>query len=184
MQGTNDSSTNEYWNWISHNFLAKPSEQDIACHYPKPILLFTGGLKWPADWTQGILPLQIFQLGNFYIVGLPAEFNTMAGRRLRETVYATLAQYGVKNATVVLSCLCNAYSHYVSTPSEYRTYLINSSAKLELTFPYPVYRSYSTIRRGIYFVRTIHVTSLPAGNRETYCTISTRKTRPSRSQAG
>jgi len=61
----------------------------------------------------------MFQIGNLFIIGAPAEFSTMAGRRLRDTVAQSLAKNGVTNATVVLAALSNAYSHYVTTPQEY-----------------------------------------------------------------
>lgn len=118
VQGTNSTSTNPYWNFIGQ-ILAKPTQTDVNCQYPKPILLFTGGLKFPAEWTQGILPLQVFQLGNVFILGAPAEYSTMAGRRLRDSVSQALAAVGVTNATVVLAALSNAYSHYVTTPQEF-----------------------------------------------------------------
>jgi neutral ceramidase len=40
-------------------------------------------MTWPSRWTPGIMPIQLFRLGNFYIIGVPGEFTTMSGRRLR-----------------------------------------------------------------------------------------------------
>lgn len=36
---------NQLWNLI-RNFLAKPSEEDVECHKPKPILLATGHVSY------------------------------------------------------------------------------------------------------------------------------------------
>ena len=43
-QGTN--STNPFWNIVT-NILKKPSEEQKACHAPKPILLDTGEVLKP-----------------------------------------------------------------------------------------------------------------------------------------
>lgn len=40
-QGTN--STNPIWRFAT-NFIFPPSEEDIACHAPKPILIMSGGV--------------------------------------------------------------------------------------------------------------------------------------------
>jgi neutral ceramidase len=119
QQGVNDSSTNAYWNWIAGEILAKPPADVLKCQFPKPILLYTGGLKWPAEWTQGILPLQMYRIGDLFIIGIPGEYTTMSGRRLRESVRKTLVANGYPNATVIISALANAYSHYVATPEEF-----------------------------------------------------------------
>ncbi len=70
-------------------------EAQVECHAPKPILLYTGGIDWPAPWTPEILPLQIFQIGQLYLVGVPGEFTTMSGRRLRDTVQQALINSNV-----------------------------------------------------------------------------------------
>jgi neutral ceramidase len=55
------------------------------------------------------------------IIGVPGEFTTMSGRRLRDTVFQTLAKYGQadENTVVVIAGLSNAYSHYIATYEEY-----------------------------------------------------------------
>jgi neutral ceramidase len=116
-QGTNSSTTNEYWNFLAH-FLSEPSDEQIKCQYPKPILLNTGGIDLPAPWTPKILPLQIFRVGQIVIVGVPGEFSTMSGRRLRDSVQKALSSAGV-TAVPVIAGLSNAYSHYITTHEEY-----------------------------------------------------------------
>ncbi|RWS09983.1 neutral ceramidase-like protein [Dinothrombium tinctorium] len=85
------------------------------CHYPKPILLPTGLMKVPYDWTAEILPTQIFKIGNFFIVAVPAEFSTMSGRRLRESLVSI-----TKSENIIITGPSNAYSHYVTTFEEYQ----------------------------------------------------------------
>jgi neutral ceramidase len=55
------------------------------------------------------------------IIGVPGEFTTMAGRRLRDTVRAQLVADGAAdaNTVVVISGLANQYSHYITTREEY-----------------------------------------------------------------
>ncbi|CAG8501327.1 1595_t:CDS:2, partial [Paraglomus occultum] len=54
---------------------------------------------------------------NFVILAVPGEFTTMAGRRLRNAVKATLVANGVigEDGIVVLSGPANEYTHYVTT---------------------------------------------------------------------
>jgi len=41
------------------------------CQHPKPILLNTGGINFPAPWEPRVLPLQIFRVGQLIIIGVP-----------------------------------------------------------------------------------------------------------------
>lgn len=36
------------------NLLKKPSQEQISCQYPKPIVLDTGEMKEPYDWAVSI----------------------------------------------------------------------------------------------------------------------------------
>lgn len=85
-QGSN--STNPFWQYVS-SFLAKPTPEQIQCQAPKPILLDVGLTK-PIEWVPFILPQQIFQIGQLYIIGVPGEFTTMSGRRLKSTIQQAL----------------------------------------------------------------------------------------------
>ena len=76
---------NRFWNLI-RDFISKPSQEMIDCHKPKPILLSTGQMNFPYQWQPTILPTQVFKLGNVLIAGLPAEFTTMAGRRIKAAI--------------------------------------------------------------------------------------------------
>jgi neutral ceramidase len=85
-QGSN--STNIFWQFVS-SFLAKPTPEQLACQAPKPILLDVGLIE-PIEWVPFVLPQQIFQIGQLYIVGVPGEFTTMSGRRLKLTIKQAL----------------------------------------------------------------------------------------------
>lgn len=121
VQGTNSSSPNWYWNWLTSKILAAPTEEDLACHAPKPILFMTGRIMFPGKWTQGIIPLQVFRIGDFWIVGVPGEFTTMAGRRLRASITQAIVDSDGWTPTshLVIAGLTNSYTHYITTREEY-----------------------------------------------------------------
>ena len=116
----NTTSPNPFWAWVS-SFLAKPTPDQIACHEPKPILLDVGQIK-PIEWTPTILPIQVYRIGQFWILSVPGEFTTMAGRRLRATVQKTLEASGswTADSHIVIAGLSNSYSHYITTFEEYQ----------------------------------------------------------------
>uniref|UniRef100_A0A6V3PGQ6 Neutral ceramidase n=1 Tax=Lotharella globosa TaxID=91324 RepID=A0A6V3PGQ6_9EUKA len=87
-------SSNPFWNIISHA-IAKPSKEQIACQAPKPILIDSGDASWPYGWDPEIVPIQILRIGQLAILGVPGEFTTMAGRRLREAMTSTLEDEGL-----------------------------------------------------------------------------------------
>ncbi len=66
---------------------------------------------------QTTQPLQIIQIGEAAIAGVPFELTTEAGRRVREVLTETLKKDGVKK--VILSTNTNAYSQYITTREEY-----------------------------------------------------------------
>jgi len=68
-------------------------------------------------WTPNILPIQLFIIGELAIAGLPAEFTTIAAKRLKKTIISFLSERGVKK--VVISCYSNGYAGYVTTNEEY-----------------------------------------------------------------
>ncbi|KAE8690430.1 Neutral ceramidase [Hibiscus syriacus] len=118
-----DDQGNAFWRLV-RNVLKTPSEEQINCQKPKPILLDTGEMKRPYDWAPSILPVQILQIGKLVILSVPAEFTTMAGRLLRDAVKTVLTtgrnwQFD-SNVHVVIAGLTNTYSQYVSTFEEYQ----------------------------------------------------------------
>jgi neutral ceramidase len=117
VQGTNTS--NPFWNMVS-GFLSIPSRKQIDCQAPKPILLNTGRVSLPYDWDPNRVPISIFQVGQIYILNVPCEFTTMAGRRLRQAVRDVLVNKGgIHDPIVTIAGLANSYTHYVTTHQEY-----------------------------------------------------------------
>lgn len=116
-QGTITS--NPFWN-IVRNFLAAPTADDIRCHGAKPILLTTGRMILPYQWQPKIVSTQVAMIGNVVIAGVPGEFTTMSGRRLRETIKEVRNDASGDKTTVIIAGLCNTYSSYVTTPEEYQ----------------------------------------------------------------
>ena len=76
-----------------------------------------GGLNGK-PWTPQILPLQIIIIGNTAIAGIPAEITTVAGRRLKKTIYDILKERNVER--VIISPYENSYSGYITTYEEYQ----------------------------------------------------------------
>ncbi|XP_036121121.1 neutral ceramidase isoform X2 [Molossus molossus] len=109
-----------FWETIRDQIFGKPSAEIRECQKPKPVLVHTGELSKPHPWHPDIVDVQIITLGSLAIVAIPGELTTMSGRRLREAVKAEFATYGMQNMTVVLSGLCNVYTHYVTTYEEYQ----------------------------------------------------------------
>ena len=70
---TGSNTTNPFWKFV-RDILHKPSEEQIKCHAPKPILLDTGEMDWPYPWQPSIIPLQLLRVGQLVIIGVPAEF--------------------------------------------------------------------------------------------------------------
>lgn len=89
----------------------------FSCQGEKPVTLNTGSMGSPT-WTPNVLPTQIFLIGNVALVGVPAEFTTMSGRRLRNHLKETLARAGVSR--IVIAGYANEYSNYVATEEEYQ----------------------------------------------------------------
>ncbi|XP_022355866.1 neutral ceramidase [Enhydra lutris kenyoni] len=109
-----------FWDTLRDQILGKPSEEIKECHKPKPILLHTGELTKPHPWHPDIVDVQIVTIGYLAITAIPGEFTTMSGRRLREAVQAEFATNGMENMTIVISGLCNVYTHYITTFEEYQ----------------------------------------------------------------
>ncbi len=88
----------------------------IAAHFPKPIMLSPGQMH-PDPWTPETVPLQLVRIGQFAMLGIPAEVTTVAGLHLRRAVARGLAQTGVE--ITAISTYTNGYAQYVTTAEEY-----------------------------------------------------------------
>jgi neutral ceramidase len=85
-------------------------------HEHKPIVL-AQGLAEPYPLSPEVLPLQIFRIGNLVLTAIPGEITTMAGRRLKESVYRILKDAGINFS--ILTTYANAYAGYITTKEEY-----------------------------------------------------------------
>lgn len=65
-----------------------------------------------------VLPLQIVRIGTLALVCCPGEFTTTAGRRVLDTVSASLKNSGIEQ--VLITTYCNEYMGYVTTFEEYQ----------------------------------------------------------------
>ncbi|XP_043460805.1 neutral ceramidase [Leptopilina heterotoma] len=111
---------NPFWNMV-RNFIAAPTDDDIHCHGMKPILLATGRMILPYQWQPNVVSTHLAMIGNVAIAGVPGEFTTMSGRRLRNVVKETIEESGMEeNPIVVVAGLCNTYTDYITTPEEYQ----------------------------------------------------------------
>lgn len=113
---------NRFWETI-RDFIKVPSNETRMCHYPKPVLLPTGEIDFPYAWEPSVMSIGFALLGkSVAMLTVPAEFSTMAGRRLKRLVKDRLVskQLLQEDGIVILSCLTNAYAHYVVTFEEYQ----------------------------------------------------------------
>lgn len=122
------SNTSPVWKVVS-NFLKEPSDEQRACQGSKPILLDVGEVHKPYSWTPNVVDVQVFRVGQFFIVVSPGEASTMAGRRWKEAVRAESTALFRDNRNpeaqhapspiVVLGGPANSYTHYITTEEEY-----------------------------------------------------------------
>lgn len=118
-----------FWSMV-FGHLSLPTRAQKACHAPKPIMLNTGNVKLPYDWDPITVPLSIFQVGTLFILNVPSEFTTMAGRRLRKAVQELLLDAGFEKPAVTIAGLANSYTHYVTTFEEYQAQRYEAASTL------------------------------------------------------
>lgn len=130
-QGT--TTGNPFWDKV-RDFLSTPTEEEIACHEPKPILFNTGDMLKPYAWEPSTLPIQLFRIGNLFIAIPSSEFTTMAGRRLRKALHNYISSSGLvepgQEVYVTIAGLSNSYSHYVTTYEEYQAQRYEAASTL------------------------------------------------------
>lgn len=117
-QGTHEHESSPFWDTI-RNFLKDPSVEMVECQEPKAIILPVGELMFPYQWTPNIIPTQLLRIGNVVIAGLPGEFTTMSGRRIRNGIKKEF-QKSNQTVHVTLAGLSNTYSNYIATFEEYQ----------------------------------------------------------------
>lgn len=84
-------------------------------HSPKPIM-FPIGTCTPFPLVPNVVPIQLLKIGQLGIAGVPAEVNTMSGRRLKESLLHT---FGSIVDSIAIAAYSNAYSGYIATEEEY-----------------------------------------------------------------
>ncbi|KIM86048.1 hypothetical protein PILCRDRAFT_65446 [Piloderma croceum F 1598] len=122
VQGDNSSQPqNPFWEFVKGAITPGPSDAQVACHYPKPILLNTGYAHSPYEWAPSTVDIQMLRVGNLVMLIIPGELTTMSGRRIRNAIRAELISSGIlkDNAYVVVAGPANTYAHYVATLEEY-----------------------------------------------------------------
>ncbi|CAG2115002.1 unnamed protein product [Medioppia subpectinata] len=160
QQGTHVGEEPKFWDFV-RNLITTPTKEITDCQSPKAILLPVGEMTFPYQWAPNLMPTQLLRIGDVVIAGLPGEFTTMSGRRMRDAITKAFADNGQK-VKVTLSGLANTYSNYIATYEEYQmqryeggstmygphtlqayiqqfTYLANNMAKQTRVTPGPVF---------------------------------------------
>ncbi|EGO00524.1 hypothetical protein SERLA73DRAFT_178361 [Serpula lacrymans var. lacrymans S7.3] len=122
IQGDNSSNPqNPFWEIVKGAVTPLPSAEQVACQYPKPILLNTGYAHVPYEWSPSTVDIQMLRVGNLVMLIMPGELTTMSGRRMRDAMRAKLISEGIlgEDAYVVIAGPANTYAHYVATREEY-----------------------------------------------------------------
>ncbi|KXJ87672.1 neutral/alkaline non-lysosomal ceramidase [Microdochium bolleyi] len=118
----NANTTSPVWKVVS-GALKEPTEEQISCHHPKPILLDVGEVSSPYQWTPNVVDVQAFRVGQLVIIVSPGEATTMAGRRWKEAVGAEVSSLthhiDDEEPVVVIGGPANSYTHYIATEEEY-----------------------------------------------------------------
>ncbi|KAI1481219.1 Neutral/alkaline nonlysosomal ceramidase [Daldinia eschscholtzii] len=120
---SNASNTSPVWRVVG-GMLKSPTEEQIACHAPKPILLDVGEVSSPYQWTPNVVDVQVFRVGQLVIIVSPGEATTMAGRRWKNAVADEITALFADETlsaspVVVLGGPANSYTHYITTEEEY-----------------------------------------------------------------
>ncbi|TQV92341.1 hypothetical protein V2A60_007030 [Cordyceps javanica] len=142
IQGNSGKPHNPWWDFVQ-NIVKKPSQDQVKCHTPKPIFLAAGELSFPYAWEPNIVDMQMFRIGQIFVILSPSEVTTMSGRRWKEAVAKQAAEH-VKDPIVVLGSPVNVYAHYVTTPEEYEMQRYEGAATLYGRHQLDAYISLST----------------------------------------
>ncbi|KAI0844675.1 Neutral/alkaline nonlysosomal ceramidase [Daldinia vernicosa] len=123
QHNNNDSNTSPVWRVVG-GMLKNPTEEQIACHAPKPILLDVGEVSSPYQWTPNVVDVQVFRVGQLVIIVSPGEATTMAGRRWKNAVSNEITalfadETSSVSPVIVLGGPANSYTHYITTEEEY-----------------------------------------------------------------
>lgn len=159
---SDNSTSNPFWNFLTQ-FIAKPTKEQIDCQAPKPILIDVGETH-PYPWVPDVLPVQIIRVGKLVILGVPGEFTTMSGRRLRNTVSKVLSSYDpyYNDAIVVIAGLSNAYSGYITTPEEYEVQRYEGASTIFGPHTLPAYQqAFATMAQALATGKSVEPGPMP-----------------------
>lgn len=117
VQSDSGKPNNPEWEPILR-LIKNPSKKQQECQKPKPIFLSAGELDTPYAWEPSLVDVQMFRVGQLFIIASPSEVTTMSGRRWKEAVRKHATSF-TKSPIVVLGSPANTYAHYVATPEEY-----------------------------------------------------------------
>lgn len=138
-----------------------PPDSLRACQKPKAVLFATGIQKPPAQ--EQVLPLGLVRLGQLVLVVGPAEFTTMTGRRLRESVARDL---GTEPRNVVIAGYANEYAGYVATREEYESQHYEGGHTLFGPWTAAAYRQeYVRLARALKAGKPVETRAVPADMR-------------------
>ncbi|PWZ02644.1 Neutral/alkaline nonlysosomal ceramidase [Testicularia cyperi] len=134
VQGSNNTDHhNPFWDVVKR-FIKNPTPEQIECHAPKSILLDIGEIHKPYDWGPSIVEVQILRVGQLFILIVPGEFTTMAGRRLKRTVSEAIIKAEIlpegMAPIVQVSGPASTYGHYITTEEEYSVQRYEGSSTL------------------------------------------------------
>ncbi|PWN87536.1 Neutral/alkaline nonlysosomal ceramidase [Acaromyces ingoldii] len=127
VQGANSSEQhNPLWD-IARTLVTPPSKKQIECQKPKRVLLSIGEQNLPYPWgpggKEGLVETQILRAGNVFVLVVPGEFTTMAGRRIKDAVKAKILDLNILAAglepIVLIGGPASTYGHYITTREEY-----------------------------------------------------------------
>ncbi|MFD4367393.1 neutral/alkaline ceramidase [Rhodococcus sp. NPDC058521] len=104
---------------------------------PKLVLIAVGLVPPVGTWVPNILKIQILEIGQFYVVGGPAEFTIVSGLRIRRTVAAEL---DVPLENVIFQGYANSYSSYCTTPQEYDAQQYEGGSTMFGRYTLPAYQ--------------------------------------------
>ncbi|MEK7356052.1 MAG: neutral/alkaline non-lysosomal ceramidase N-terminal domain-containing protein, partial [Bdellovibrionota bacterium] len=91
--------------------------------------------------TPQIVPIQLVQLGRAVWIIVPAEFTTMSGIRLKQSVLADYAGEANAATQAMLIGYANSYSGYVTTPEEYQRQLYEGASTHFGQWTQPAYQT-------------------------------------------
>ncbi|SJX60407.1 related to neutral ceramidase [Sporisorium reilianum f. sp. reilianum] len=134
VQGSNKTDHhNPFWDVVK-GFIKNPGPEQIECQAPKAILLDIGEIHKPYDWGPSIVEVQILRVGRLFILIVPGEFTTMAGRKLKRAVGEAIKRAGLVDdgvdPIVQVSGPASTYGHYVTTEEEYSVQRYEGSSTL------------------------------------------------------